>query len=218
MSFAIAILLAGLCFAAIAFVFNVPRKAWALVLTALVLGLAGYASQASPDLKGAPGKPPALQGEEGAAVVDMRKDLVGPNERSGNPLLVTADAYVRRGDYAVAGTLLRTIVHDNPNDSEAWLALGNALTFQADGMLTPASQLAYRRASQLAPDSPGTAFFVGWSLIRQGKLLEGRQLWAGKLEEMPPGAPGRDALAQRLANLDAALRQLLEQADKSSAK
>lgn len=218
MSLVVAILLAGACFAAIAFVFKVPRKAWTLVLTALVLGLAGYASQASPDLKGAPGKPPALQREEGAAVVDMRKDLVGPDQRSGNPLLVTADAYVRRGDYPVAGTLLRTIVHDNPNDAEAWLALGNALTFQADGMLTPASQLAYRRASELAPDSAGTAFFVGWSLIRQGKLLEGRQLWATRLQEMPEGAPGRDALARRLANLDDALRQLLEQAGKTGEK
>ncbi len=59
-------------------------------------------------------------------------------------------------------------------------------------MMTPASLLAYRRASQLEPDSAGPAFFVGWALIRQGKLIEGREVWAGKLEEMPEDAPGRD--------------------------
>ncbi len=33
---------------AIAFVFRLPRKAWTLVLTALVLGLAGYADAGAP--------------------------------------------------------------------------------------------------------------------------------------------------------------------------
>jgi cytochrome c-type biogenesis protein CcmH len=212
MSLVFAILLAAACFAAVVVAFKLPRKAWTVVLTALVLGLAGYASQASPDLPGAPGKPPVSEAEEGSAVVEMRKELVGPNERSKNPLLVTADAFARRGDYADAGVLLRGIVHENPQDSEAWLALGNALTFQADGMMTPASLLAYRRAAQIAPDSAGPEFFIGWALIRQGKLIEGREVWAGKLKEMPKDAPGRGALAERLANFDAVLRKLVEQA------
>lgn len=212
MSILVALLLAAACFAAVAFVFRVPRKAWTLVLTALVLGLAGYASQSSPDLPGSPGKPPALQAEEGAAVVEMRKELVGPNERSNAPLLVTADAFARRGDYIDAGILLRGIVHDNPQDSEAWLALGNALTFQADGLMSPASLLAYRRAAQAAPGNAGPDFFIGWALIRQGKLIEGREVWAKRLKEMPENAPGRDALAERLANFDVMLRKLVEQA------
>ena len=212
MSLLVAMLLAALCFAAIAFVFGLPRKAWTLLLTALTLGLAGYALQGSPSLPGAPGKPPQATSEEGGAVVDMRKELVGANEQSREPLLITADALVRRGQYANGAVLLRGVVHDNPQDSESWLALGNALTFQADGMLTPASLLAYRRASQLAPDSAGPAFFVGWALIRQGKLREGREVWLGKLQTMPKDAPGRDALAERLANFDEVLKKLLEEA------
>jgi cytochrome c-type biogenesis protein CcmH len=121
----------------------------------------------------------------------------------------------RQGNYADAATLLRGIVHDNPNDSEAWLALGNALTFQAEGMMTPASLLAYRRAEELDPQGAGPAFFVGWALIRQGKLIEGREIWAQKLQEMPEDAPGRKELAARLANFDEVLRKLVEQADES---
>ncbi|WEK46757.1 MAG: cytochrome C biosynthesis protein [Candidatus Andeanibacterium colombiense] len=211
MSFVFAILLAAASFAAIAFVFRLPRNAWTLVLTALVLGLAGYASQASPDLAGAPGHPPKDDTEVDWAVIDMRKGLVPPNLHSTAPLLVTADALARRGQYADAGVLLRGIVHENPNDSEAWLALGNALTFQADGVMTRAALLAYRRSEALAPNSGAPAFFVGWAMIRQGKLLEGRQVWADKLKQMPADAPGRDELAKRLANFDQILMKLVQQ-------
>jgi cytochrome c-type biogenesis protein CcmH len=166
-------------------------------------------------LKGAPGKLPQRDTDVDWAVVDMRKDLVGANDRSPAPLIVTADALARQGNFADASTLLRGIVHDNPGDAEAWLALGNALTFQADGMMTPAALLAYRRAEQLSPNGAGPAFFVGWSLIRQGKLLEGREAWAQKLKEMPEGSPGREELAKRLANFDAVLRKLVEQANES---
>jgi cytochrome c-type biogenesis protein CcmH len=197
----------------VAFVFRLPRKAWTLVLTALVLGLAGYATQASPDLKGAPGKEPDAEAQEGWAVVDMRKDLVGANDRSKAPLLITADALARRGNYSDAGSLLRGIIHDNPDDTEAWLAYANSLTFQAEGITTPAAMYAYGRAEQLSPGSAGPAFFVGWALIRQGKLIEGRELWAQKLKAMPADAPGRAELAKRLANFDAVLMKLVEQAD-----
>lgn len=215
MSWIIAILLACACFAGCAFVFKLPRKSWTVLLAALALGLAGYALQGSPSLPGAPGKARADQAEEGWALVDMRKQLVGDAERSKDPMMVTADALVRKGQYANASSLLRGAVHDNPKDSEAWLALGNSLTFQADGMLTPAALLSYRRAAQLAPDSAGPAFFVGWALIRQGKLIEGREVWAGRLESMPEGTPGREVLEKRLADYDVILRKLVEEAQKS---
>jgi cytochrome c-type biogenesis protein CcmH len=212
MSIVFAMLLAAACFAVIVFVFGLPRKAWSLLLTALVLGLAGYVTQASPDLKGAPGKAPKEAAQEGWAVVDMRKSLVGADDRSKDPLVITSDAFARRGDFNQAATLLRGIVQENPNDAEAWLALGNALTFQAEGLMTPASLLAYRRAEQLSPGGAGPAFFIGWALIRQGKLIEGREIWAQKLKEMPEDAPGRKELAQRLASFDQVLRKLVEQA------
>ena len=92
-------------------------------------------------------------------------------------------------------------------------AVPNVLTFQAEGLMTPASQYAYRQAETLSPDGAGPAFFIGWAAIRQGRLLEGRELWAQKLKAMPEGTPGREELAKRLANFDQLLRKLVEQAD-----
>ena len=206
------ILLAALCFAAIVVTFRLTRKAWAVLLAALSLGLAGYATQASPGLPGAPGKARIPQDQEGWGIVETRNELIGSNDRSNNKLVVTADALVRRGQYANAAALLQSVVRDDPDDGDAWLALANALTFHADGTLTPATLYAYRRASQAAPDSAGPAFFVGVGLIGQGRLVEAHQIWSERLSTMPEDAPGREQLAARLDELEELMRRIAQQA------
>lgn len=208
MSWIIAIALAASCFAAIALLFRIPRKSWTLLVAGLSLGLAGYGIQANPSLAGAPRSAQAKPAEEGWALVDLRKEFLGEEGRSRANLLITSDAMVRQGQFANAASILRGVVNENPADGEAWLALANALTFHAEGALTPASLYAYRKAAQASPGSAGPAFFIGWALIRQGNLVEGYQVWSGQLEQMPEGAPGREALAQRLANLEELLRRL----------
>ncbi len=204
------ILLAAACFAAFAFIFNVPKPAWSATAAMLALGLAGYASQASPGLPSAPRSSTAPIEEEGWRIVDLRKELIGETGRSGSNFVLTADAFMRKGQYANAANLLRGAVKQNPGDAEAWLALANALAFQADGVLTPAAMLAYRRADEAAPGSAGPPYFIGLSLIRQGRLIEGREIWAEQLESMPEDAPGRSVLAQRLGRLDELLRRIAE--------
>lgn len=212
MNWFVAILLALICFAGFALAFRVPRKVWPVILVALALGLAGYALQASPGLEGAPRQAATESGDEGWRLVDLRKELMGSKDTASSNLVVTADALVRHGQFSNAANLLSGAVEKSPNDGEAWLALANALAFQADGELTPAALFAYRRAAQLAPESAGPSFFVGLSLIRQGRLIDGRELWAQKLRTMPEGAPGREVLAQQLGDLDLLLRKIAESA------
>ncbi len=212
MNWFVAIILALICFAGFVMAFRMPRKVWPVILMALALGLAGYALQASPGLEGAPRQAAKESGDEGWRLVDLRKELTGSKDTVSSNLVVTADALVRHGQFSNAANLLSGAVEKNPNDGEAWLALANALAFQADGELTPAALFAYRRAAQLAPDSAGPSFFVGLSLIRQGRLIDGRELWAQKLGSMPEGTPGREILAQRLGDLDLLLRKIAESA------
>lgn len=215
MSWVLAIALAVACFGAIALVFRVPHKAWAIVLAALALGLAGYASQASPSLPGAP-KQAGPQGRaEGGQIVALRKALVGDARRSREPLSITADALIRAGELEQAASLLRAIVDKDPHDGDAWLALGNALAFQADGLLTPASLLAYNRSAAELPESAGPAFFVGLGLIREGRLIDAHKLWSKSLAALPQDAPGRDILADRLAELDGLMRRIAAGADET---
>jgi cytochrome c-type biogenesis protein CcmH len=147
MTWVIALGLAVLCFAALVFVFKLPRAAWEAAGAALLLGIAGYALQASPTLPGAP-KPQAVpQAEDGKGLVEARLALRGGPQQPGNRWLVIADAMVRNGRYADGAAVLRGAVEANPKDSESWLAMAIALVAHSEGYLTPAALHAFQQAS-----------------------------------------------------------------------
>lgn len=207
MTWLVAITLALAAFAVAVFAFRVDRGGWTTVATALALGLAGYALQASPGLRGAPAAPVEQPGEAGWQMVDLRKEMVAGPMRSTSDNLIIADGFARRGKYRDAAVVLRGAVADNPRDAEAWLALGNALVEHADGALTRPALLAFRRAEALDPDGLGPAFFLGLSLIRQGRFDEARAMWRGSLDAAPEDAAGRAALAERLERLESLFDQ-----------
>ena len=202
MSWILAIALALAAFALGAFAFGVARQGWTTFAAALALGLAGYALQASPGLPGAPAERARVPDEVDWAYVDARKEMVAGINRSGSSQLIVADALARRGQYANAAAMLRDAVKHNPNDAEAWLALGNALVEHADGALTQPALLAYRRAAELDPSGAGPGYFLGFALIRQGRLMEARGVWQSTLETASADAAGRAALEERLVRLD----------------
>jgi len=211
MSWIAAILLALVAFALVAFAFRVPRGGWTVVLAALVFGLAGYAFQASPAIPSAPKSAQARNiGEAGWQLVAIRQEFVSENRRSGGKAMITADALVRNGRFEDAAKLLAGAVEDNPQDYEAWLALGNALVEHAEGNLTPAALHAYRRATAIAPDEPGPAVFMGFSMVREGRLVEAHQLWSGTLAAAPEGAEWRETLEQRIGLLEQLMRRIVE--------
>src|SRR5690606_41922772 len=84
---------------------------------------------------------------------------------------------------------------------------GNALLEHADGALTPPALLAYRRAADLDPEGAGPGYFLGFALIRQGRLMDARGVWASTLETAAEDAPGRTALQERIGRLDELLAQ-----------
>ncbi len=214
MTWIIAIALAAICFAVCAFVFRLPKASWTVLLAALALGLAGYSMQASPGLPGAPKaareKPSP---ESGWALVELRKNLIGKDNLSRDPKMVTADALIRQGQFENAIAVLSRVTLNNPNDAEAWLAMANALTFHADGVMTPAALMAYRKAGDAQPDGAGAAFFLGLSLISSGEIIQGHQLWSGRLQSMPEDGPGRAILAERLGQLDEMLRRAVAESE-----
>jgi cytochrome c-type biogenesis protein CcmH len=202
MTWLLAIALALAAFALGAFAFGVARQGWTTFAAALALGLAGYALQASPGVPGAPAAGSRAPDEVDWAFVDARKEMVAGSRRSGSNNLIVADALARRGQYANAAAMLRAAVSDNPNDAEAWLALGNVLVEHAGGALTQPAALAYRRAAELDPTGAGPGYFLGFALIQQGRLMEARGIWQATLETAAEDAAGRAVLEAQLARLD----------------
>lgn len=199
--------IAIVAFLGIAFILKAPRSGYEAVAAALVLGIAGYALQASPGIPAAP--KPATQKIAGnaAALVEARQTLDGERGPAGDNFLVIGDALARNGRFADAAGVMLGAVRKNPKDGDAWLGIANSLVGHADGQITPASLYAFQRAADADPASPGPPFFLGMALAQSGRLAEGRALWAELLERSPADAPWREDLEQRLQQLDAFITQ-----------
>ncbi len=219
MTWVIAIALALAAFALAAVAFRLPRHSWSSLLAALVFGLAGYTLQASPDQPGAPKSTSSEEYEDEWQIIESRNLLVENRFRSSHEMVVVADGFARRGQFEDAANFLGSVVQANPDDFEAWVALGNALTEQADGVLTQASVYAYRQANLLAPANPAPGYFLGLSLIRQGRMMEARQVWRSALDEMPEDeSEARQFMAERVERLDSMLRQAGAMGDAAAAE
>lgn len=193
--------LAGLAFAAMAWLLKTPRGAWEAAGAALLLGLTGYALQGSPSLPAAPKAPAEKIAGSAAAEVAERQKLAQSAPMSDRDLVV-ADALARHGQFADSAEFLRGAVARNPNNAEAWLAMANSLVGHAEGTISPAAIYAYGQSARAAPDSPGPPFFLGMALLRSGRLREGRAVWADLLARTAADAPWRADLAGRLGELD----------------
>ncbi len=205
MTWVAAVLLALLAFAIAAAVFRVGKPLWTSLAAALAFGLAGYALQASPNLPSAPKEARAEQAVGEFDIVEARREFIAVRERSSASNLITADAYARRGRYVEAAQLLAGLTSANPQDFEAWVAQGNALVEHADGALTAPALYAYRQAAELKPAHIAPGYFLGVALIRQGRLMEARQIWMETLANAGEDAEGRAGLEERLARLDGML-------------
>ena len=205
MTWVLVIGLALVVLAFLLFVVKVPRGAREAVASALLLGIAGYVTQGSPSLAGAPKEGRESISGDPAAMVEARGKITNSGIPTLNRWVVTADAFARNGNYADAAEVLRIAVNEDPKSSEAWLAMANALFGHADDTLTPAALYAYRRAASADPDAPGPPFFLGLAFAQEGKLVEARRLWAGVLLRAPDDAAYRGPLFQQLQRLDAVI-------------
>ena len=208
MSWVLAVGLALGAFVVMAALFRLPRLAWSSVLAALALGLAGYAAQGNPAMPGSPRAAAQEVSGEGENLVELRRAVLPPEQWSQHNALITADALARRDRFSDAATMLLGAVRGNPRDGEAWLALGNALVAQADGAMTPAAQLAYRRAEAAAPESPGVPFFIGLAELQAGRFADTLGLWNEAASRAPEGSDARAQIEERVARLDQLLQQL----------
>lgn len=197
--------LAILAFMAIAFILKAPRGTREAVAAALLLGLAGYLMQGRPGMPGTSKDSAEPISADPAALVEARLKVSNRNIPPNNRWVVIADGLARNGRYADAAEVLRGAVEDDPRNSEAWLAMGNALMAHSQGMLTPAALYAYRSAAKADPDNPGPPFFLGMALLQAGRVTEARAMWADLLRRAPEKAPWRSPLALQLQRLDAVI-------------
>ena len=170
---------------------------------ALLFGAAGYAVDGRPGLESAP-----RVAEEGRAPIPLTNlrhaffGKFGPTEH----WLLISESYARRGRTREAAGVLESAVREHPGDPVLWVGLGNALADHA-GMLTPASELAFRRANTLAPEHPAPRFFYGLALARSGDTQDALNIWRELLANAPADAGWRPAVEDAVAALEGPRRK-----------
>ena len=176
-----------------------------LLGAALLLAAAGYAWQGRPGLEGQPTPPPVAQAMPDSDFARLRAMMFAKFTGDAQ-VLETADAFHRQGleDYAVG--ILKSALVRRPRSADLWVGLGNALVGHADGLMTPAAELAFQRAQTLSPLHPGPPFFLGLAYAQTGQLDRARALWVTLLARTPVEAPWRADLIARIAAVDAVLR------------
>ena len=170
---------------------------------ALLVAFAGYAWQGSPGLEGKPVPPPAREKLPESAFAEVRGDMLGEFDVASRWLTI-ADSYHQRGDTLNAAGVISSAIREHPNNADLWVGLGNALVIHADGLMTPAAELAFQRAAAIAPDHPGPKFFYGLALAQGGKFDEAEAIWRNILATAPPDVSWRPMIEERLAMLDQA--------------
>lgn len=186
------------------------RPLWTLMAAIVVFGLAGYAWQGSPDYPSAPASAAAGRAQADPVLVELRREFFGPSELPSN-FVTVADGFARQGNYRRAAQLLQGVVADNPEDGEAWLALGIVLVEYADGQVTKPADYALSRAGEVLEGNPGPAFFTGVNALRQGDLPAARQAWVRGLQQAGPQAEGREFVAERVLALDRMMQAMAAQ-------
>lgn len=182
---------------------RLDRAGLQLLAAALLLSFAGYAWQGRPGLPGRPVPPPVRQDLPDTAFSETRGKMLGEVDAASRWLTI-ADMYHRSGDTQSAAGAIRAGLKAHPNDPDLWVGLGNALVVHADGMMTPAAELAFQRAAKIAPDHPGPKFFYGLALAQGGKFDEAEAIWQRLLASGPADAEWRPMVEQRLAMLEQA--------------
>ncbi|MEZ5689475.1 MAG: cytochrome C biosynthesis protein [Caenibius sp.] len=209
MSWILVVAIEVLAFAVFVVVFRLPRPLWAMTGAALAVGLAGYAAQARPGLAGAPKDAQLRENRAGEELVKLRKAFT--EGKPGSNALIVSDAFARRGDFGNATTALRGEIRENPDNSEAWVALANNLVAHADGVITPPARYAFEMAAKSDPKAPAPDFFLGMAELGQGNLVETHRHWKHALELAPDDAPYRDLLGLRVSQLEKLMRAIAEQ-------
>ena len=192
----------GLAIAAAAMLWRLhfPVQLKTFVLAAVMLGAAGYAWQGRPGWAGMPAKPATRGYAMSDETLALRNAMFG-RFGAGVAYLIPSDAMMRIGAADSATGWLRAGINRDPGNVALWTQLGTVIATR-DGAVSPAADLAFRRAIALAPREPGPWFFLGLAEIRSGRFVEARAAWARSLALTPADFGYRPEIAARLALLD----------------
>jgi cytochrome c-type biogenesis protein CcmH len=125
------------------------------------------------------------------------------NPNDGRGWEVIAPVYLRLGRFDDAAKARRNALALNGETAERQAALGEALVFAANGVVTAAAKTAFEKAVALDRSDVQARYFLGLAAEQDGNAAQAASAWRALLADAPPEAPWRDFVRDALARVDA---------------
>jgi cytochrome c-type biogenesis protein CcmH len=183
------------------------RRAVAVAaLTLLPLGAATlYLALGSPSL---PDQPLAARvaGARGNPSIDTLigqvEDHLSGYPEDGRGWEVIAPVYLRLGRFDDAVKARRNALKLNGATAERESALGEALVFAANGVVTAEAKAAFEQAIALDANGVQARYFLGLAAEQDGDRTQAAATWRALIAAAPPDAPWLDLLRSALARVE----------------
>jgi cytochrome c-type biogenesis protein CcmH len=114
---------------------------------------------------------------------------------------VIAPVYVRLGRFDDAVKARRNALRLNGESAEREAALGEALVFAANGVVTAEAKAAFERAVALEAGSVQARYFLGLAAEQDGNRTQAAAIWRALIDGAPPDAPWLDFVRRALARV-----------------
>jgi len=181
------------------------RAVAAVALVALpLIASTFYLSLGSPSL---PDQPLAsrLAGRGGQSIDSLLAQVETHLERNpsdGRGWEVIAPIYLRLGRFDEAVKARRNALRLNGENAERQAALGEALVFAANGIVTADAKAAFEKSVALGGNDVQARYFLGLAAEQDGNRAQAAATWRSLIEAAPADAPWIDFVRDALARVE----------------
>ena len=185
------------------------RRAVALVaLVALPLGAAAlYLALGSPTLPDQPLAPrlaAARSNQSADGLIAQVEKHLEQHPEEGRGWEVIAPIYLRLGRFEDAVKARRNALRLNGETAEREAALGEALVFAANGVVTAEAKAAFEQAVAGDGSNVQARYFLGLAAEQDGNRGQAAAIWRALIAAAAPDAPWLDFVRRALARVDSA--------------
>ncbi|MEX2455468.1 MAG: c-type cytochrome biogenesis protein CcmI [Rhodospirillaceae bacterium] len=190
---------------------DTPRRAPAIALMAAVavtvLAGAVYIAEGSPGLPGRPAAEARAERDSQPGESDLRRqvsELARALEAEPSDLprwIALGDTLTGLREHAKAAVAYRQAARLAPDNADVVSREAEALTFAAEGQVTPEARSRFEDALDRNPGEPRALFYLGLADRQAGRLREALDRWLALEAASPPDAPWMAFLGPRIAQL-----------------
>ena len=178
----------------------------AAVLALLPIGAAGtYLALGSPSLPDQPlgSRVTASRGTQSIdSLIAQVEEHLRKTPDDGRGWELIAPVYMRLGRFEDAVAARRNALRLNGANAEREAALGEALVFAANGVVTEEAKTAFDRALGSDAAQVQARYFIGLAAEQNGNQQQAAEMWKGLLADAPADAPWAHFVRQSLERVE----------------